>query len=116
VAKQVVRLWAQDHCDLPDTNPVGWRNVLAYFSAVVQTEVQKMSELAQQQMQVKMAGAPPQPTKPQIPPDEINDIVNTTAGLMHLPPSATGDNVQGQVQAANTLIKLADKLMQDGAA
>ena len=39
-----------------------------------------------------------------------NDVVNTVGGLMHLPPHATSGNIQGQVQAANALIKLADKL------
>jgi hypothetical protein len=56
---------------------------------------------------VAQAGAP---KTPQIPPDEIHDVVNTVGSLMHLPPSATSGNIQGQVQAANALIKIADKL------
>jgi hypothetical protein len=37
-------------------------------------------------------------------------VVHTVGGLMHTPPAATAGSIQGQVQAANTLIKLADKL------
>jgi hypothetical protein len=40
----------------------------------------------------------------------MNDVVNTVGGLMHLPPHATSGSISGQVQAANALIKLADKL------
>ncbi len=45
-----------------------------------------------------------------IPAHEIDEVVHTVGGLMHTPASVTGGNIQGQVQAANTLIKLADKL------
>jgi hypothetical protein len=37
-------------------------------------------------------------------------VVNTVGGLMHLSAEATSGNIQGQVQAANALIKIADKL------
>jgi len=50
------------------------------------------------------------PQSPQIPPQEIDDVVKTVGGLMHLPPLVTSGNIQGQVQAANALIKIADKL------
>ena len=63
--------------------------------------------MAQQKAVVAQAGSP---QSPQIPPHEIDDVVNTVGGLMHLPPHATSGNIQGQVQAANALIKLADKL------
>jgi hypothetical protein len=69
-----------------------------------------MAEVAQQKAVVAQAGSPKPAATPQIPPHEINDVVNTVGGLMHTPPSVTSGNIQGQVQAANTLIKLADKL------
>jgi hypothetical protein len=93
VLKQVVRQYCQENSDIPDNNPAGWQNLLAYFTAAAAMETQLKAEATQQ-----------------IPPHEINDVVNTVGGLMHLPPYATSGNIQGQVQAANALIKLADKL------
>ena len=107
VLKQVVRQYCQENSDLPDDNPAGWQNLLAYFTAAVALETQLMAEQAQQRAFVAQAGSP---SPPQIPPHEIDDVVNTVGGLMHLPPQATAGNIQGQVQAANALIKLADKL------
>ncbi len=107
VLKQVVRQYCQENSDIPDNNPAGWQNLLAYFTAAVALETQQMAEMAQQKAVVAQAGAP---QSPQIPPHEIDDVVNTVGGLMHLPPHATSGNIQGQVQAANALIKLADKL------
>ncbi|MGA3223513.1 MAG: hypothetical protein ABSC65_07105 [Acidobacteriaceae bacterium] len=91
VLKQVVRQYCQENSDIPDNNPAGWQNLLAYFTAAVAMETQQMAP-------------------PKVPPHEINDVVNTVGGLMHLSPTATSGNIQGQVQAANALIKLADKL------
>ena len=85
----------------------GWQNLLAYFTAAVVLETQQMAEEAQQKAVVAQAGAP---KSPQIPADEIHDVVNTVGGLMHLPAAATSGNISGQVQAANALIKIADKL------
>jgi predicted phage gp36 major capsid-like protein len=69
-----------------------------------------MAEQEQQKAVVAQAGLlkPAQPLE--IPVHEIDDVVNTVGGLMHLPPEATSGNIQGQVQAANALIKLADEL------
>jgi hypothetical protein len=91
VLKQVVRQYCQENSDIPDNNPAGWQNLLAYFTAAVTMETQQMAQ-------------------PKVPQQEIDDVVNTVGGLMHLPPQATAGNIQGQVQAANALIKLADKL------
>jgi hypothetical protein len=107
VLKQVVRQYCQENSDIPDNNPGGWQNLLAYFTAAVVMETQQMAEMAQQKAVVAAAGSA---KAPQIPPEEIHDVVNTVGGLMHLSPAATSGNIQGQVQAANTLIKLADKL------
>ncbi len=35
VLKQVVRQYCQENSDLPDNNPSGWQNLLAYFTAAV---------------------------------------------------------------------------------
>jgi hypothetical protein len=91
VLKQVVRQYCQENSDLPEDNPAGWQNLLAYFAAAIAMETQQMGQ-------------------PKVPPHEIDDVVNTVGGLMHLPPHATAGNIQGQVQAANALIKIADKL------
>ncbi|MGB8538937.1 MAG: hypothetical protein WCD57_21120 [Acidobacteriaceae bacterium] len=95
VLKQVVRQYCQENSDIPDNNPAGWQNLLAYFTAAVATEMQLKAEATQ-----------PSP----IPPQEIDDVVNTVSGLLHLPPHATSGNISGQVQAANALIRIADKL------
>jgi hypothetical protein len=110
VLKQVVRQYCQENSDIPDDNPAGWQNLLAYFTAAVAFETQLMAEQAQQKAVVAQAGLlkPAQPLE--IPVHEIDDVVNTVGGLMHLPPEATSGNIQGQVQAANALIKLADEL------
>jgi hypothetical protein len=91
VLKQVVRQYCQENSDIPDNNPAGWQNLLAYFTAAVAMETQQRAQ-------------------PKVPQQEIDDVVNTVGGLMHLPPQATAGNIQGQVQAANALVKLADKL------
>jgi len=91
VLKQVVRQYCQENSDIPEDNPAGWQNLLAYFTAAIAMEAQQM-------------------VQPKIPQQEIDDVVNTVGGLMHLPPHATAGNIQGQVQAANALIKIADKL------
>jgi hypothetical protein len=91
VLKQVVRQYCQENSDIPEDNPAGWQNLLAYFTAAIAMEAQQMAQ-------------------PKVPQQEIDDVVNTVGGLMHLPPHATAGNIQGQVQAANALIKIADKL------
>jgi hypothetical protein len=91
VLKQVVRQYCQENSDIPDNNPAGWQNLLAYFTAAVAMETQ-------------MAAAPA------VPPEEIDDVVRTVGGLMHLPASATAGGISGQVAAANALIKLGEKL------
>ena len=107
VLKQVVRQYCQENSDIPDDNPAGWQNLLAYFTAGVAMETQQLAEMAQQKAIVAHAGTL---KGPQVPPDEINDVVSTVGSLMHLPPSVTSGNIQGQVQAANALLKIADKL------
>jgi hypothetical protein len=109
VLKQVVRQYCQENSDIPDNNPAGWQNLLAYFTAAVALETQQLAEAAQQKAAVVQAGSA---QAPQIPQHEIDDVVDTVGGLMHLPPHATAGNIQGQVQAANTLIKLADNLRE----
>ena len=110
VLKQVVLQYCQENSDIPDENPAGWQNLLAYFTAAVAMETRQMAEIAQQKAVVAQAGLLKAAATPQIPPHEIDDVVHAVGGLMHTPPSATAGNIQGQVQAANTLIKLADKL------
>ena len=48
VLKQVVRQYCQENSDIPDNNPAGWQNLLAYFTAAVALETQQMAEMAQQ--------------------------------------------------------------------
>jgi hypothetical protein len=38
VLKQVVRQYCQENSDIPDNNPAGWQNLLAYFTAAVAME------------------------------------------------------------------------------
>jgi hypothetical protein len=82
VLKQVVRQYCQENSDLPDDNPSGWENLLAYFKAAVALET----------------------PAPVVPPHELDDVVNSLGRVMHTAPPPV------QVEAANTLIKLADKL------
>jgi hypothetical protein len=110
VLKQVVRQYCQENSDLPDNNPAGWQNILAYLTAAVALETQHSMQEAQQRVAVEQAGMRQAPPKPAIPIDEINDFVSTVGGLMHVSPSETGGSISGQVQAGNTLIKLANGL------
>ena len=77
VLKQVVRQYCQENSDIPDDNPAGWQNLLAYFTAAVAFETQLMAEQAQQKAVVAQAGLlkPAQPLE--IPVHEIDDVVNT---------------------------------------
>lgn len=110
ILKQVVRQYCQENSDLPENNPAGWQNILAYLTSAVALETRQGIEQAQQQLAVKQASIPQPAAKPPIPLEEINDVVSTVGGMMHLSPSVTGGSIQGQVQAANTLIKLANGL------
>ena len=107
VLKQVVRQYCQENSDIPDNNPAGWQNMLAYLTAAVALETQQMAEVVRQKAMVEQAG---HHSRRRFLPHEIDDVVHTVGGLMHLPPQATAGNIQGQVQAANALIKMADKL------
>ena len=111
VLKQVVRQYCQENSDLPDNNPSGWQNILAYLTAAVALETQHGIQQAQLRVAVEQAGMRQAPQKPPVPADEINDVVTTVGELMHVSPSETGGNISGQVQAANTLIKLANGLI-----
>ena len=93
VLKQVVRQYCQENSDIPDNNPAGWQNLLAYFTAAVVMETQQLAEAAQQKAVIAQAGSP---KGTQIPPDEIHDVVNTVGSLMHLPPSATSGIFRGR--------------------
>jgi hypothetical protein len=108
VLKQVVRQYAQENSDLPAKNPTGWQNMLAYLTAAVALETQQAMEQAERRAMVDQAGAPQQTPAPEIPAHAIDDVAHTVGNLMHLPPAATGGNIQRQVQAANTLIRLAE--------
>jgi hypothetical protein len=110
VLKQVVRQYCQQNSDLPNDNPAGWQNVLAYLTAAVALETQEGIAQAQQQLAVKQAGMPAPGAKLPIPMEELHDVVTTVGNLMHVSPETTGGNIQGQVQAANTLIKVAEGL------
>ena len=84
VLKQVVRQYCQENSDLPDDNPAGWQNLLAYFTAAVATRDPADGGEAQQKAVVTQAGLPKPAPTPQIPPHEIDDVVNTVGGFMHL--------------------------------
>jgi hypothetical protein len=47
VLKQVVRQYCQENSDIPDNNPAGWQNLLAYFTAAVAMETQQKAEAIQ---------------------------------------------------------------------
>lgn len=108
VLKRVVRQYAQENSDLATKNPAGWQNLLAYLTAATALETERAMEEAQEQAMVAQAAAPAEAPKPEIPPAAIDDVAHTVGNLMHLPPAATGGNIQRQVQAANTLIRLAN--------
>ena len=37
------RQYCQENSDIPDNNPAGWQNLLAYFTAAVAMEAQQVS-------------------------------------------------------------------------
>ena len=107
VLKQVVRQYCQENSDIPDNNPAGWQNLLAYFTAAVAMETQWLAEQSAAQKVIAGAGSS---SGPNVPAAEIDDVARTVGGIMHLSPSATGGTVTGQVAAANALIKLGEKV------
>ncbi len=111
ILKQVVRQYCQENSDLPDKNPLGWQNILAYLTAAVAIEAKQSIQQAQMRTGAQQAAAAKSPMKPPIPMDGVSDVVRAVGGLMHVSPEVTGGNISGQVQAANTLIKLADGLV-----
>lgn len=108
VLRAVVRQYAQENCDLPDENPAGWRNLLAYLTEAVRMEAE--IEAGQGLAAPAFAASPQKPQGSSIPPDEIDRVVDTLTDLMTLPPAATRGNVAGQVAAAGQLVKIGSAL------
>jgi hypothetical protein len=114
ILKQVVRQYCLENSDLPQRNPAGWQNVLAYLTAASALETRQAIQQAQREIAGKQASEPSPAPRPAIPAEELDDVVKTVGSLMHLTPQATGNKIQGQIQAANTLIKIAEGLKKVG--
>lgn len=130
VLKEVVRQYAQQNADLPDENPGGWQNLLAYYTAAVAAETAQQSQQASQAEVVKgkaalaghMASQPPPPPKPQLSPAQQSILAMARAdgakGMEDLtniagsPPTQQGQSYQAQVAAAAKLVDMAAKAEQ----
>lgn len=130
VLKATVRQYCQENFDIPDDNPTGWQNLLAYFTAAVAAETaQKVQEArsegtAQGTLQgaAGMAAAPPPQPPPQLPPQEqsmVNDLRSITPEIIEdarkiasTPKLSQGENLQAQAGMANNLLNFIAKVEQ----
>lgn len=126
VLKEVVRQYAQQNADLPDENPGGWQNLLAYYTAAVAAETAQYAQNEVSKGKAALAGhmasLPPPPPKPQLSPADqsmLNMVRSDGAAAMRnlldiggqaaLP---KGSSLQAQVAANNDLLQLAAKVEQ----
>lgn len=124
--KATVRQYCQENFDIPDENPNGWQNLLAYFTAAVQMETDFNMQQAVNQGKVQgaglQAGAPPKPPPPQLSPQEqdfmaairkdAGQAVQDLADIAAKPPLSQGQSLQAQTSAATNLLTFAAKAEQ----
>lgn len=126
VLKATVRQYCQENSDLPDENPDGWQNLLAYYTAAIAAETAQLGQAEISKGKVALAGIqashPPPPPKPQLSPADqslLNAVRTDGAQAMQdlvdigkMPPLQQGQSLQAQVAAANALLQLAAKVEQ----
>ena len=118
-AKQCVRDYAIEECDLRFTDPQAWERLNAYYDMLEDLDAQVAAERAQRQMKVNKAGQPPPP-----PPDpgqqailsEVQQLgtqmLQRLAQLASLDPMQTKGTASAQVSAANDVAKTAIDLAE----
>lgn len=111
VAKETVELFAQENCDLEQTNPEGWKRLNAYYGLLEQLEMQKAAKIAARTAQVRQAGAPQQdPAQQQAAQVLLQDGARAVEDLQRMSevdPLMTKGTMSAQVSAASQIVKSA---------
>jgi hypothetical protein len=120
VLKSVVRQYCQENCDLPDDNPVGFQNILAYLTAATAMEAQQQSKESAQKLAIAQAGTP-KPLQPPAPDPVEKDLrlallkdagmaVQNQLAIGSQPALPKGASMQAQVAANSEIMNLAAQI------
>lgn len=108
-----------DNCDLKQTNPDGWNNVIAYYRLAITYAAQVDAWKARLTLSVKQAGMPqppgPSPQMAAAAQDAIAHAVpeiDRLAVISQMPPLPTGSSLTSQVAAAGKIIDTGVKAAQ----
>jgi hypothetical protein len=111
-AKECVRNYAIEECDLRFTDPQAWERLNAYYDALEDGDAQVAAERAQRQMKVTAAGQPPPPgpdPSQQAILEEVQQLgtqmLARLGQLASLDPALTKGTASAQVSAANDVAK-----------
>lgn len=112
--RDTLRLYMQEQSDIAKSNPPGWARLKQFNDLAEQTEEGLAMQEEQRKMKVKMSGMPP-PAAPdptlqaaqQLLLKDAADEVTNLQQISHLPASATGGTISGQVSAGTAILKSA---------
>jgi hypothetical protein len=113
-AKQTVRQYMLENCDLRESNQIAWENLNDYIDALEDMDAQVGAERAARQQKVTAAGQPPKPGPDPQTQTALKEIlkqalamVDREAQLAQMDPLLTKGTITGQVQAADHIVQAA---------
>lgn len=114
IAKQTLRQYMLENCDLRNSNPMAWDNLNRYMDMLEDMDAQVAAERAARQMKVNQAGQPPKPGPNPETQGALAEIlrkalamVDREAAIANMDPMLTKGTVTGQVSAADHIVKAA---------
>ena len=114
VAKECVRMYMLEECDLRFSDPEAWERLNDYYDMLEDADAQVAAERAQRQMKVSMAGQPPQPPEDPGQAALLKEVQSLGTQMMArlgqlamLDPMQTKGTANAQVSAANDVAKTA---------
>lgn len=117
VARDTIRQFCQENCDIAKKNPAGWLRIKQYNDLLEDMDMQAAMAEAQRKLKVQQAGAPP---PPQLSPQDQSmlnavrvDGAEAMADLLNIarqPALPKGSSLQAQVAAGKELVDLAAKV------
>ncbi len=113
-----VRQFCAENCDVKDSNPDGWSNVVAYYRLAMQYQSEVQGVMNKLQADAQRAAQPPsKDSDPTIQAMEARllqqaaDAVDNLHELSHVPPALTKNMINGQVSASKELVDTVTKVV-----
>lgn len=110
-AKECLRNYAIEECDLKNTDPEAWGRLNDYYDMLEELDAQIAAERAQRQMKVTAAGQPPQPEEDPGQEAIITELRQLATHMMTrlgqlamTDPALTKGTISGQVSAAKEVV------------